>query len=494
MRKYRFHYKSVKRTDPAVKPWKEWLPVNRAFYDRFRKWLREGGYSRSSIDIYGSAVRLALGWLDKPFWEIDPRADIERVTEYLDTHYERASTRQDYGKGLKKLAEFLRIKCHRPEPVRQTNWAYYVGSLPDWLVSDVKEYIAHRRRAWKPDRRHRATDTTLSHLTLSLRWMAVHAPLSHIGDLAPDRWFAYVDARLADGISVTTLNGELGELQFFVRYLADLERPVCARMLRVQPLKQEVRIPRDVPVEQLRLLRQEIEADAADPHAGIRRMGIMDRAWFLFMLHSGLRSSEIRRLRRSDVDIQSKRVRVEQAKGFRDRIVYLSEATVAALEAYLAVRGPAETDHVFAFRHRPLSVSYFGQRMGTYCCRCGIKATPHQLRHSCATLLLNAGAPVLTVQRILGHKYIDTTLGYARLYDGTVAADYYRAMAEVESRLALAEGVVGEAAGSGELLAMVDALRTGTLNEKQREVVQALRAAIMTLDSDTSSAGNHGST
>jgi len=52
-------------------------------------------------------------------------------------------------------------------------------------------------------------------------------------------------------------------------------------------------------------------------------------------------------------------------------------------------------------------------------------------------------------------------LGYARLYDGTVAADYYRAMAEVESQLALAEGAADEAAGSGELLAMVDALHAG---------------------------------
>ncbi len=50
-------------------------------------------------------------------------------------------------------------------------------------------------------------------------------------------------------------------------------------------------------------------------------------------------------------------------------------------------------------------------------------AHPHQLRHSCATLLLNAGAPVLTVQTLLGHEWVDTTLGYACLYDGTVAAD-----------------------------------------------------------------------
>jgi len=49
-----------------------------------------------------------------------------------------------------------------------------------------------------------------------------------------------------------------------------------------------------------------------------------------------------------------------------------------------------------------------------------VYVTPHMLRHSCATLLLNAGAPILTVQAILGHKHINTTLGYARLYDGTV--------------------------------------------------------------------------
>ena len=83
---------------------------------------------------------------------------------------------------------------------------------------------------------------------------------------------------------------------------------------------------------------------------------------------------------------------------------------------------------------------------------------------------------------LLGHKYSDTTLGYARLYDGTVAADYYRAMAEVEARLTLAEGTASQAPESGELLAMVDALQTGTLNETQREIVQSLRAAILTLD------------
>jgi hypothetical protein len=110
-----------------------------------------------------------------------------------------------------------------------------------------------------------------------------------------------------------------------------------------------------------------------------------------------------------------------------------------------------------------------------------MRVTPHQLRHSCATLLLNAGAPILTVQAILGHKHIDTTLGYARLYDGTVAADYYRAMAHIEHRLALDAEATAPVPDSRQLLALVDALQAGTLNEAQRETVQTLRAGILAL-------------
>ena len=147
----------------------------------------------------------------------------------------------------------------------------------------------------------------------------------------------------------------------------------------------------------------------------------------------------------------------------------------------LDVRGPAPTDHVFTFRHRPLSASYCYGRLRTYGGRCGLHVTPHQLRHSAATLLLNAGAPILTVQAVLGHKHIDTTLGYARLYDGTVAADYYRAMDQVEARMALAQGTNDGPPTGGQLLALVDALHDGTLNEDQRETVHALRLGILAL-------------
>jgi hypothetical protein len=110
-----------------------------------------------------------------------------------------------------------------------------------------------------------------------------------------------------------------------------------------------------------------------------------------------------------------------------------------------------------------------------------VKVTPHQLRHSCATLLLNAGAPILTVQALLGHRQIDTTLRYARLYDGTVAADYYRAMATVEQQLQL-EPVDGQPVVTvAQMVALADALGSGTLNETQREMVHLLRTGLLAL-------------
>lgn len=76
---------------------------------------------------------------------------------------------------------------------------------------------------------------------------------------------------------------------------------------------------------------------------------------------------------------------------------------------------------------------------------------------------------------------MDTTLGYARLYDGTVAADYFGAMAVVEQRLALSEDARAEPPGTGQLLALVDSLHQGALNEIQTEAIRRLWAGMLAL-------------
>lgn len=207
------------------------------------------------------------------------------------------------------------------------------------------------------------------------------------------------------------------------------------------------------------------------------------RVWVHLMLYSGLRTCEVRHLRLKDIDRESRRIRIEQSKGFNDRLVFMNAVTMEALEKWLDMRGDAEylSDHVFLYRHKPLSRRYCQVRLRTYSKQTGNHITPHQLRHSCATLLLNAGAPIVTVQTLLGHKNIDTTMGYARLYDGTIAADYYRAMGQVEEFFGIKPDENPLPPNPGELIALVDSLSNGSLNETQRQTLATLRKGICLL-------------
>jgi len=114
-------------------------------------------------------------------------------------------------------------------------------------------------------------------------------------------------------------------------------------------------------------------------------------------------------------------------------------------------------------------------RLDTYGRRCRVRITPHQLRHSNATLLLNAGVPIEALQKLLGHTNIDTTMIYGRVYDSTVAADYYRAMGQIE-------GTPEQPVNGKDLLTLLDVVHLGALDEAQEKAVQALRVAILALD------------
>jgi len=292
--------------------------------------------------------------------------------------------------------------------------------------------------------------------------------------------------RLAAGINPTTINCHLYGFKRFLYYLDESDKPVCQRTLLIKPLTAGGRVPKDIPIEQLKSLLAEIEDQAIHKHASNRRMAILDRAWVHLMLYSGLRTCEVRQMRLKDINWESQRIRIEASKGFNDRMVFMNMITVDTLKKWMEIRGDAEylTDHVFLYRHKPLSRRYCQVRLSTYGKRTGNHISPHKLRHSCATLLLNAGAPIVTVQTLLGHKKIDTTLGYARLYDGTVAADYYRAMGQVEKLFDVCPVDQDLAPNPAELLVLVDSLSTGTLNESQRNTLALLRARIQSLETD----------
>jgi hypothetical protein len=148
------------------------------------------------------------------------------------------------------------------------------------------------------------------------------------------------------------------------------------------------------------------------------------------------------------------------------------------------------TEHVFLYRNRALRKDLIPDRIRAASRRTGVKVTSHRLRHTFATQLLNAGCQVTSIQKLLGHKRLNTTMIYARAHDHTVAEDYYAAMAKIERCLdpnaeqapvARADNA-GEPVSIGErtrLLALVDRLAEPQLSFEARLVlVEQMRCVL----------------
>jgi site-specific recombinase XerD len=380
--------------------------LNRRVCADFCFWLQQGGYSPSARRLYSAAVRFALDHLDLPIEQIQPE-HIAKVQDYLATRALAPSTRAGYRKGLNKFWEFLRF----PKPDGDVNWAGYLKDMPPDLADSLRGYVTQRARSWRNADRLRRTRSLLSQLCA----FSHSAHLTCVQDITPKTWFTYVTARLKENIQPSSLNTTLRILRSFLRYLQSEGQTICERMLEVRSLKTGQPLPRDLPIEQVKFLLTAIDND-------------LDRAWFLLMLHSGLRTCEIRALRLSEMDLSQRTIHIRETKNQRERVAYLSPPTVEAIQAYLAHRDKS-SDYLFTRHHKPLSSRYGQSRLKTLGEKVNIHVTPHQLRHTCATMLLNAGISIFALQALLGHRHVDTTLNYTRLYDATVAQQFLKARA-----------------------------------------------------------------
>jgi len=143
-----------------------------------------------------------------------------------------------------------------------------------------------------------------------------------------------------------------------------------------------------------------------------------DWAIFLIAYRHGLRASEVGLLRRSDVDFARGKIYIRRLKGGYNGEQLMKEDEIRALRSYLRVRRD-DIDVLFLSRqNRPISRKTLDRLMRKYAEAAGIprdKRHFHVLRHSIAVHLLDAGADVMFVRDLLGHKNIQNTMVYARL-------------------------------------------------------------------------------
>ena len=136
----------------------------------------------------------------------------------------------------------------------------------------------------------------------------------------------------------------------------------------------------------------------------------------------------------SDCDLSGQRLRVQSGKGNRDRVIPLTDHLVVCLQAYLVVREPAPTDHLLVYRTAAVKPHLVPDRLRRYGLKADIQAlSPHRLRHTLATLLINQGMPIVSLQKLLGHQDINKTLIYARVHDETLLDQFATAMGQIES-------------------------------------------------------------
>ena len=150
--------------------------------------------------------------------------------------------------------------------------------------------------------------------------------------------------------------------------------------------------------------------------------GLRDRAILELMYSSGVRVRELVSLDDADLDLRGATVRV-RGKGRRERLGIVGRHARAALEAWLAARPGATAARGTS---RPLFTNKLGGRLSVrgvarllekHLATAGLatRASPHTLRHSFATHLLDAGADIRSVQELLGHKSITTTQIYTHV-------------------------------------------------------------------------------
>jgi integrase/recombinase XerC len=247
------------------------------------------------------------------------------------------------------------------------------------------------------------------------------------GEIGTVELRGYIAALHEAGYAKTTISRRLASLRSFFRFG---QREGWTRANPAKPLRNP-RKARSLPHF---LSSEDIARLLTAPAAG-EPLGLRDRAILEVLYSAGLRVSELAGLNVSDLDFPGSTLRV-RGKGRRERIAPVGSFAARAVKEWLAVRRVSTREKSGA--DAPVFVNKFGRRLTTrsigrmlekHLAATGLdhRTTPHTLRHSFATHLLDRGADIRSVQELLGHKSLVTTQIYTHVSTAGLRAVYERA-------------------------------------------------------------------
>lgn len=216
--------------------------------------------------------------------------------------------------------------------------------------------------------------------------------------------------------SKATIARKLATLRSFYKFLVKTNRVSSNPMTAIRTPKQDKKLPRFLEYGEVKRL---LETPPTESWLGAR-----DRAILETLYSTGIRVSELVSLNMDDIDFLSEVIHI-RGKGKKERITPISSSALQAIQHYMEFRNKRAQSNNH-FDARVLFVNKHGQRLSTrsvrrkmdkYLKMAGLDPaiSPHTLRHSFATHMLNNGADLRSVQELLGHQSLSTTQVYTHL-------------------------------------------------------------------------------
>ena len=215
------------------------------------------------------------------------------------------------------------------------------------------------------------------------------------------------------GYSKSTMARKLASLRSFYKHLVRTGRLPASPVSVLRTPRQDRRLPKFLDIQQINALLAAPDTNTV--------LGSRDRAILETIYSAGLRISELTGLNVEDLDELGEVLRI-MGKGRKERLVPLGTRALDSIYAYLAMRksqlGADPSGAMFVNRSgKRLTDRSIRRKLDGYLLQAGIDIhiSPHDLRHSFATHMLNAGADLRSVQEMLGHESLSTTQIYTHL-------------------------------------------------------------------------------
>jgi integrase/recombinase XerD len=292
-------------------------------------------------------------------------------------------------------------------------------SLEAW-VSGFGHYLAVERRLSVPTQRVYERD-----VRAWLQTLPSNSSVEVVARLTRDNAVSFLARSRASGLSPRSIARRVAGLRAFCRYLLHEEVLAVDPLIDLQTPRLPQRLPHFLSLDEVdRLLRQ--------PCLETPR-GCRDAAMLEALYATGLRVSELVSLPMSALHLTEGWVKV-RGKGGKERLIPLGEQAVACIRAYLggardALTRGERSPHVFVNgRGQAMTRQGFWKLLRVYAQQAGIlkPMSPHTLRHSFATHLLEQGADLRSVQQMLGHSDISTTQIYTHVLEARLRSAYQR--------------------------------------------------------------------